>query len=615
MEENLSPEEKLAEEVTNDFLRRQQERKYLERCWQLNVNFVAGKQYCDLDAKGEIYEESKTYYWQDRRVFNHIAPIIDTRLSKLSRIRPALKVCAASDEDDDRKSAEMSSAILAAACEDCDIDGVMNSAAIWSEICGTAFYKIIWNGAKGNVLGADGNGGKICEGDVEVIAVSPFEIYPYSLTAADIEGQPSIIHAKALPVREIFAAYGVELVGKDVEEFGSPSPFKTNWGGNMPEITGVDRGYELVIERYEKPTAERPDGRLTVVAGGKLLYDGILPYRNGLDGARGYPFVKQTSIPAAGCFFGTSVVERLVPLQRAYNAVKNRKHEFLNRISMGTVAVEDGSVDADEFAEDGLMPGKVIVYRQGSQPPEMLTLGSVPTEFEKEEENLLSEFTQVSGTGELTDNADSFAGITSATGLQLIIEQDDQRLSLTYGEVKRALKQIGRHILRLYRQFATELRLKEYAGGGDVLTVVSFKGSDVSSDDVVLEADSDINMTTAQKRTVIYEIIDKGLLSDGDGKMSVSVKNKVLALLGYASLTGGRDLEQLNRTRAAGENSTMLKSPAEVKDYDDHAVHINEHTAFLLSESVGKDAERRICAHIQQHKKKLNEKLSEAENG
>lgn len=151
--------------------------------------------------------------------------------------------------------------------------------------------------------------------------------------------------------------------------------------------------------------------------------------------------------------------------------------------------------------------------------------------------------------------------------------------------------------------------------GGDILTVVSFKGSDVSSDEVVLEADSDINMTTAQKRTVIYEILDKGLLTDADGKTSVSVKNKVLALLGYASLTGERDLEQLNRDRAAEENSAMLKTSAEVKDYDDHAVHITEHTAYLLSENCGKDAEKRICAHIEQHKKKLNKKLSEAENG
>ena len=46
------------------------------------------------------------------------------------------------------------------------------------------------------------------------------------------------------------------------------------------------------------------------------------------------------------------------------------------------------------------------------------------------------------------------------------LDQDDQRLSLTYSSMKRALKEIGRHILRLYRQFATHTRLLKYAGKG-----------------------------------------------------------------------------------------------------------------------------------------------------
>ena len=315
-------------------------------------------------------------------------------------------------------------------------------------------------------------------------AVPPFEIYPFSLSEQSLSAQPSIIHAQALPVRDIYTAYGVKIEGVDIEDIAYSRR-------DMRASKAVKHGYGLLIERYERPTEDRPCGRLTVVAGGKVLYDGELPYINGDGGERAYPFVKQTALPLAGSFFGTSVVDRLIPLQRAYNAVKNRKHEFLNRISMGTVAVEDGSVDTDELAEDGLMPGKIIVYRQGAKPPEMLTLGSVPAEFGEEEKNILAEFAKVSGTGELTDNADSFAGITSATGLQLIIEQDESRMEYAYQQIKRALKDIGRQILRLYRQFATDVRLLKYSGGNNALSIIYFKGSDISSDDVVLVADSE----------------------------------------------------------------------------------------------------------------------------
>lgn len=610
--ENLTPEEKLAEEVERDFLERQTARKRLERGWQININFVNGKQYCGLDAKGEIFEEEKDYYWQDKRVFNHIASIVDIRLSKLSHVRPALVVRAASEEEDDKKSASLSSAILAAAYEDADLDGAMNAASAWSEICGTAFYKVLWNDCGGREIGVTADGRRVREGNVGVAALSPFEIYPYSLAIENVDDQPSIIHAKALPISEINALYGIELAPRK-EDKNKPSV--GDWCGNMLDLREKSEEFELVLERYEKPSAERPDGRLTVVAGGTLLFDGVLPYINGENGTRGYPFVKQTSLAMPGSFFGTSVVDRLIPLQRAFNAVKNRKHEFLNRISMGTVAVEDGSVDLDDFSQGGLAPGQIIVYRQGANPPEMLTLGSVPDEFGKEETALLEEFGRVSGTGDLSENADSFAGITSATGLQLILDQDEQRLSLTYGSIKRAAKQIGRHILRLYRQFTDTVRLMRYAGANGETSVLAFRGSDIASDDVTIEADSDLNMTTAQKRTVLYEMIDRGLFADGNGNISPSNKRKLLEMLGYACFAEGKDLTALNVAKAEAENSAMLTGSAEVKDYDDHRTHITEHVAFLLAGNAEKSAERRICAHIEQHKKKLKEKLSEAENG
>ena len=602
-----SAEEKLADEVTEDFLKRQEERRFLEIQWQMNMNFVNGNQYCGVNSKGEIYEEDEGYYWQTRRVFNHIAPTVDLRCSKLGRIRPALSVRAASEEESDRHSASIASAILSAVTEDEDLDAVISDVTVWSETCGTAFYKVMWDAGAGGVLAYAGDGRKINQGAVKICAVSPFEIYPFSLSGEDVSAQPSIIHAKAMPIQDIYSLYGVKLEGRDIEDISCSF-------GDMRGVNAVRHDYELVIERYERGTEERPQGRLTVVAGGRLLFDGSLPYMNGENGARDYPFVKQTALPRAGSFFGASVVERMIPLQRAYNAVKNRKHEFLNRISMGTVAVEDGSVDTDELIEDGLNPGKIIVYRQGSKPPEMLTLGSVPSEFSDEEKNLLNEFSKVSGTGEIADNADGFSGVTSATGLQLIIEQDETRMEFAYSQIKRAMKNIGRQILRLYRQFATDVRLLKFAGADNVLSLFYFKGSDISSDDVVLEADNEANLSPAQRRNLIYEILDRGLFSDDGGRLTVSAKNKILEMLGYKGFSGGRDLGELNRARAGEENLKMKTRSVAVKSYDDHTAHVSEHTAFLLTEKLADDAENRICSHIDMHKQKIKEN-NEYENG
>lgn len=64
------------------------------------------------------------------------------------------------------------------------------------------------------------------------------------------------------------------------------------------------------------------------------------------------------------------LVAQLIPIQKAYNNVMNLKEDLIERIAYGTILVEDGSVDVDSLEEEGLAPGKVLVYRQGANPPQ-----------------------------------------------------------------------------------------------------------------------------------------------------------------------------------------------------------------------------------------------------
>lgn len=336
--------EKIVNDVTEDYERRKSDRLFTESGWRLNLNFVNGNQFCDIAPDGEITEDDKKFYWQSRRAFNHIAPVVDARLAKLTKMRHSINVRPASNEEKDIYTAKLADGIINAVKENCNLDEAFSRGTMWSEICGTAFYKIVWNGNFGMPVG-ECEDGKIYEGDVEIIPLSPFEIYPDNLSAESMKDLDSIIHAKAMPCEKIKETYGVEVKGRRLEEI---SPYE--------ESSGED--YEVVIERYTKPCRKYPAGRLETVAGGKLLYAGDLPYENGKYNARDFPFVMQKCIEIPGKFFGGSIVERLIPIQKAYNAVRNRKHEFMNRLSMGVVTVEDGSTDTDELEEGGPLSGK-----------------------------------------------------------------------------------------------------------------------------------------------------------------------------------------------------------------------------------------------------------------
>jgi hypothetical protein len=583
-------------EIEEDFMRRRQARLLAERGWEINMNFYSGHQYCDVTPNGEIAEEDKQFYWQSRRVFNQIAPIVDTRLAVLAKNAPALHVRAFSDEQADVARAAMAEGILRAASDKLGLTEVISRATLWSEVCGTAFYKIVWDG----------------EGDeVSVIPVSPFEIFPDSMAAERVEDLHSIIQARAVPVREIAEKYGVELPGRAIDEFAAlPYASAAHWKcveGESMKSEGVD--YELLIERYTMPEFDAPNGKLEIVAGGKLLYDGVLPYRNGEGGARVLPFVRQTSLPQPGALFGTSIVDRLIPLQRAYNAVRNRKHEFLNRLSMGVIAVEDGSVDVDELAEEGLCPGKVVVYRQGTTPPSMMDLGSMPAEFAKEEEILGQEFRKLSGTTDSEENGYGFSGVTSATGLQLLLNREEEKMAVPMGSMRRAAEEVARHILRLYKQFATNKRLARMGGENRKTEVFYFNAGDITSDNILFDGANEL--TAESKRSAVMEMISMGVLKEKDGTMSEETKEKVAGIFGLEGFVGGKDISELHRARANRENRIACSDgKIGVEEYDDHEVHVREHLRYVLSEEFeanGRESVKKaLSQHIAKHRALMN---------
>ena len=591
-----------------DFYSRQDERRKLEKQWELDLEYLAGNQYCEISPRGEVEEEEKYYYWQNRGAFNHIAPIIDSRVAKLTKMKPIMSVKAAGAEESDVKNAKLATALVNSSYQRLSLGDVISKTTGWSESCGTGFYFIGWNPDAGKLLG-EVDGKKVFEGDVVVESVSPFEIYPDSLCYENIESCESIIRARAMKTADVERLYGITVAGEDVKVFGVDKA-----------ATGKSIVHDsvLVLEKYERPTADFPDGRLIVACEKTILYMGELPYVNGVEGRRGFPFVKQNSIDKAGCFFGMSMVERLIPVQKAYNAVKNRKQEFLNRLTMGVVAVEDGSVDTDELAEEGLSPGKIIVYRQGSNPPALMGTGTMPTDLNREEDRLLNEFILLSGVSEFSRSTDVAAG-TSGVALQLLIEQEDARLNAVTENVRSAIRETAKQMIRLFKQFATSTRLLRTAGEQGKVELYYFNSSDLGSDDVVFDTENELSYTPAQKKSAVYELIDAGLLTDDTGKLSERTKAKLLEILGFGSIDNTLDIESLHINKADEENLSGFKKPIVVDEYDDHELHIAEHTRFLLSaesEGVRKNPETKKNAleHLRAHKTMAAENAAEQLN-
>lgn len=598
-------EETLVNLVTEEFERRRKDRVKLERQWELNRNFLNGNQYCDINRRGEIVQDDKTFYWQSRGVFNHIAPIIESRLARFSRINPSVSVRPRTDDDNDVTAANVAEKLVAEAFKNADVYSVVKKATAWSETCGTGFYKVVWNSFGGQKI-AEVDGDGIYEGEVKIIPVSPFEIYPESLSIENINDQKSIIHAQAIKVSDVFHKYGVQLEGEQINLIDL-DPVKNTTKGQKLENTVND--CVVVMEYYSLPNDDYKNGRLITVAGGKLLYEGEMPYANGNGGERTYPFIKQDCISVSGSFFGAGVIERLIPVQRAFNAVKNRKHEFLNRLSMGVMTVEDGSVDVDDLASEGLSPGKVLVYRQGSKAPEMMNDSTMPNDFNEEENKLLNEFIVISGVSDVSSSSEN-ATLTSGSALEILVEQDNSRLLLTAEQIRNSFVEIARHTIRLYAQFMADIKAVKYQDSFNKTHVLYADKKTMLSDDAYLENENELLYTTNQKKEIIFKLYSSGLLNDDKGKLRSSTKEKVLTLLGYKDLDYRKGLSRLQEEKAVSENEKIKLNGLEIEEIDDDSIHIDEHTRYVLSEydDLKDEQKQRLYQHIKLHRERMEKK-------
>ncbi|MBO4412448.1 MAG: hypothetical protein J5779_00315 [Clostridia bacterium] len=616
MEQKLSKKQQkeLVQEVWKDFKTREEERKPFELNWQLNINFLNGNQYCYVNSNNILKNIDKQYFWEEQQVFNHIAPIIETRLSRLAEVKPSMIVLPASSDEEDIGNAKVCKDILQSVSSKIDLSKLISQATSWSEICGTSFYKIVWNSSKGSVVGLTDLGEKIYEGDVDVLVCSPFEIYPDSNSSVDISECKSIIYARSYDVDIIEKMWGIKLQGSDIDSY-SLSNFNIS-NGILKVLKTTKHNQAMIIEKYELPTKDYPEGRLIIVTKDALLYNDKLPYKNMQNGERGYPFVKQVSISQPSLFWGSSVIDRLIPIQRAYNTIKNRKHEFMNRLSMGVLMVEDGSVDVDALSEDGLAPGKILVYRQGSEKPQVMSDDAVPNSFSEEEEKLLKEFTSIGGINDIFSGSNlvSLANM-SGTAIQLLIEQEYFRISSSGESIKFAVKQIEEQILRLYKQFVQGERVSRLVGNNGVSNFFYWDKGNISSDEVVFDTQAENLRTLSQQRSMVLDLLKEGIFYDENGKLSDEMRLKILDMLGFGIWEENLDESSIQMQKAKRENVLLLtkgEKPA-IQSIHNHKMHIKIHSSFMLTTDFEKMAKQNpelnqiMLDHINEHKKYLNE--------
>mgnify|MGYP000844622587 CR=1 FL=1 len=605
-------------DLKTKFQKRQAEKSLLELTWRLEINFYNGNQFTTIDAAlNDITEIPVLADWEERNVFNEIAPNVEARFAILSKRKNNLKNRPASSSSEDRTSAKIGNKILASTKRNLGMSDLQQEANLISGLTGSAVWKTGWSSTKGKVIGIkkmkiteeesfklsiyqyenellgmepDVVYQKIYEGDVLTTLRSPFEIYPENLSLPCRQNR-RVMHSVLLSPDEIFDTWGIVEKGSDYDTYKVMNSDDRNYGSGVSgrmygKTYGITKIHNVVrvYEEYELPTPRYPQGRLIIGSDNYLYHYGPLPDAMGENGEYVLPFDVQQSLKTDG-FFGKSVIERMIPLQLNYNAIKNRIQDYINRVTIGVLEAEENTlVDEDYYREEGIAPGEILLYQRGAKAPRFMEMPPLPPELSAEADRLLNAMDRLSGVSQLSKQSMVPTNVTSGVAIAGLAEQDDTRIGLEAENIKNCLASVGKKWLILYRNNVAYPRMVKDIGKNDEFEISQFIGNDLTSFDVFVESEPEASDTLSQRRQKVIELLNSGLFNDTTtGNITNEGRIKVFEMLELGDWESFTEADDDQQRKAGRENNSMIVGePARIRDFDDDVIHISMHNNFRL---------------------------------
>lgn len=516
--------EEWARWVENEYQRCKVAREPFERQWYINLAFYQGKHYVApiiTAGTGFRLTAPKAPPWRVRIVINKIRMAMRTETAKLTSNKAIPIVVPATGEDEDASAARVAEAILKAEFNTAEFDKTFHSYIWWGALMGVSYLKSYWNANEVDEdaqkppipnpvfdLGIPGAPetipAPVVKGKICVERVNPFHIYVPDLLTEEIDNQPYVIHVTTRSPLWVQRNFGF-TPNADTKATNTimDSAILIAKGGSQSQMLDS----VLVKELWLRPNAhpDFPEGGVLTVINNKVVQcvkKWPWPFKE-------YPFYKYDGIPNGG-FYGASVIEDLIPLNKEYNRTRSQMIEIKNTVGKPKFLYAQGSVDPRRITSE---PGQGIPYVLGMPAPTPIQGVEVPQSMHMELDRLNSDFDDISGQHEIS-RGNTPSQVTSGTAISYLQEQDDTKLAYQFASIEHAIQKLGRHYLKYVSHYWDDERMVKVVGKDNDFEVKHWKGSDLRGNtDVRVQSGSALPFSKAAKQALVTEMMTNGWLA------------------------------------------------------------------------------------------------------
>lgn len=506
---------------------------------------------------------------------NHIRNLVQHMLALSTADRPAFDPVAANDTHEAYEAVGLAKDILQYYYH--DIETVMSKVAEYAWVTSEGFLLVEWDAT---AYDTPPGPGQQPNGDFSFQAFPSFDVIRDPMKSAD-ENNWWIVRKK-VNMYDLIAQFG-EHEDAIREAADTSRNFLTNaYPQNFLSADEPDDVFVYTL--YHKHTKAVPDGRMLIFTETAILQDLPLPYRR-------LTLLRESPGDFMGTSLGYTPCFDLLSPQEAFDSLFSTALTNLTAFGVQVFRASRGSsVDWDQLAE-GL---GVILYNEGSTPPEPINLVKVPRELFEFMDRLKLELETLSGAnstvrGQPSDN------VKTGSAMALMVANATQFASIFNKQHTKLLETLGMLILEILQDYAENERIVSIVGPNNLPKVRKFTGGDLGNiRKVFVNIGSPLSKTTAGKLEIAKDIInipgatpEKYMEVLQTGRLNPVVSNQH---------NTNMLIKQENDKILKGENPTVVLT-------DMHPQHIRDHMEPLSSPEARENPEivKAGLDHIQWH--------------
>jgi len=573
-----------------------------EQQWFINSGMMRGQHYIEYNVREQrLIVNAPTA--RERHAINRLRAKVLGRRSKFLKSKMKVSIVPSTSEQSDRMNARATNRAIDYFWRKQQMNRKMRHVVMQAEVGAKGYLWVYWDSSR-IVQGVQEDpvtGEKVrveaMLGDVCVEVGSPYEVLVADPTIPTLAGQPEIMRIKMRMVEDVKGRYP-EFAPFITGEAGNDDLFRyerqiaslnaTGYGAsayNEARDRGKGQGkgkdYVLVIEHFFAPTGDHPKGRYRVVVGNVLVKnEDSLPY-GFYDLPNPYPVEEHIDSPNPNQFYGTTLVEQLIPLQREYNAgrAKLAEHIKLN-VHPKIIVFKQHRMPQGAWHSGA---GEIIelFYMPGLPPPIVVHPPNITGDLWRALDTIRGEFEDISQVYPAAEG--KTGGATSGFQTNLLQEAADGVHRPDVEGLEDMVTALLIKVRRLMKIGYTAPRMVSAIGANLEPDVEEFLGSQVDeAADIVVMAGGALPDLRAQKLQMLKEMYDGQLLGPVG---SPEASRKFFSLADMGGVGDQLDSTKVDENMARVENNDFLKGrPVKNPEFfEAHDIHYQTHTELLKS--------------------------------